>query len=251
MENIKLNKTPIIIVSMKRGGQHAIINWLAHQIDEEVHHYNCCVFHNENEIIPTRGDWVIEYKDGKKTDFLKTNRKRTINMLTMPEKQLILNFEDFSVEDVVSKLKFNDYILIVIIRDAFNMFASSLKWVRVNKNNHGVNYYKNNHKARVQKILGHYASKNTTINYNKWVVDKEYRDTICSWYNLQNNEKGVKEVSNIGLGSSFDGQKFDNNADKMKVLERYKEFLNDEEYLKMVSDDTLKKETKRIFGIEI
>jgi hypothetical protein len=234
---------------MKRGGQHAIINWLAQQFEEEVHHYNGCHFNGEWEIIPTRAEWVIEYRHGNKYDYRKSGYKRFIDMRNPPIVQQIFNFEDYYVKNVIDKLKFENYILFVVIRDAYNLFASVLKYVE-NRGKES-DYYLNNPDERTKRLLDHYSYTEHHLNFNKWFVDKEYRDSICESLGLKNTDAGRNEIGDFGKGSSFSKLECDGKATEMNVLERYKHFLNNEKYLEMVSNEDLKEQTNKIFNIQL
>ena len=53
----------------------------------------------------------------------------------------------------------------------------------------------------------------------------------------------------VRLGSSFDGMNLKDNAQKMKVLHRWKEFKDDSEFVKVLNmDDELIELSRNIFG---
>jgi len=66
-------------------------------------------------------------------------------------------------------------------------------------------------------------------NFNKWFASKEYRKSL--YQQIQHMldlpypfvDAGRQEILGVGGGSSFDGTSYHRNADKMKVLERYKD----------------------------
>ena len=61
------------------------------------------------------------------------------------------------------------------------------------------------------------------IYYDRFVVDQEYRKSICNQLGGTYNEDLLLQVVDNGDGSSFDGIEFDGKADKMQVLTRYKQ----------------------------
>ena len=235
---------------MKRSGQHGIINWLAQQFDEEVHHFNGCHFHSEWEIIPTGADWVVEYRYGNKYDYKKSGWRRFVDMRESSTVQQIFSFEDYYVRNVISKLKFDNYHLVVVVRDAYNLLASTLKYVE-NRGGNDSDYYLKHRDERVKRLLEHYSQSKYHINYNKWVISKKYRDEVANYFNLKNTDRGLEEVGDFGKGSSFDRLKFDGKASEMNVFERYKDFLDDERYLEMINNEELKEQTQDLFGIQI
>jgi len=106
-------------------------------------------------------------------------------------------------------------------------------------------------KEYAKEFLGftNYLSNNKlVINFNKWVVDKEYRRTLAKKLGLNFNDHSMSSVSEYGKGSSFDGLKFHGQADRMKVLERWKEFESDKFYKSIFHDDEALSLSKEIFG---
>jgi hypothetical protein len=75
------------------------------------------------------------------------------------------------------------------------------------------------------------------IVYDKWVQDKQYRKKIVADLDLPKfTDAGFKDVPQNCGGSSFDGLEFNGKADEMKVLERWKEYENDEGFIKVLDD---------------
>ncbi|MBP7449480.1 MAG: hypothetical protein KA817_05560, partial [Flavobacteriales bacterium] len=109
-----------------------------------------------------------------------------------------------------------DRTTILIIRDPFNLFASRYVW----KHTQG-EWFRNNLEYRAQVIAtwkehAHRAlswssvpSMNGTgllvVNYNKWVVDVDYRNTCSLTLGLELSDAGLNEISGLGGGSSFHG----------------------------------------------
>ena len=89
------------------------------------------------------------------------------------------------------------------------------------------------------------------ISYNDWFTSEEYRRTISKNMNLQFNDDGLQYVNRFGEGSSFDDQKYKYDAQKMKVLERWKQLEEYPEWKellsKMLSDDEIVSYAKEIF----
>ncbi len=60
-------------------------------------------------------------------------------------------------------------------------------------------------------------------------------------------DTGFNVVKNYGGGSSFNGTEFNNKVIKMDVLNRWQEFIDDEEYRKMFSNEIMEY-SQKIFG---
>lgn len=70
------------------------------------------------------------------------------------------------------------------------------------------------------------------VVYDKWVQDKQYRKKLVKSLGLPKfTDAGFKDVPQNCGGSSFDGLEFNGKADEMKVLERWKEYENDEGFM--------------------
>ena len=55
-------------------------------------------------------------------------------------------------------------------------------------------------------------------------------------------------VSSYGGGSSFEQQNFTGNAQQMDVTNRWKLFLDNDEFLKLIKNDELLHYSEKIFG---
>jgi hypothetical protein len=220
----------IRIYAMKRSGHHAIINWICRQIDNSFDiQKNYFEKWNKKNFILFSND-VLSSKEVKK--YL----KNSIDYSAVNACIWIYNIEEETIENSISKLNFLKKICpfdmentteIIVLRDAFNLFASRDKnsgyEMRVNCEysiNNFLKIWKNHAKEflRITKIL-----KNPIgINYNEWFTNRDYRAHLCEKININFNDNGINDVTFFGGGSSFDHVKHDKNAQKMDVLNRYK-----------------------------
>jgi hypothetical protein len=243
------------IVSMKRGGQHAIINWIALNYGGEFLHFNCCHL-NKGQIVPTCKSWVVYYDyNGKTTNYLKNKNYRKTLKEHSNVNNFIYNFEDYGVEIIeeypVCKMK-----KVLILRDAFNMTASSLKHAS-NRNNSEKNYYIDNLEKRLDIWLNNarefirVESEFICVNYNTWVFNKSYRVKVAKSLGFINTDKGIDEVTDFGNGSSFDGLSLNS---KESCLTRYPYLLQEGYFSRLLKYDKLEELdfiNKKIFGIGI
>jgi hypothetical protein len=88
------------------------------------------------------------------------------------------------------------------------------------------------------------------INYNKWVVDKEYRDEIAKEIGVDfRTDKSMSSVPRNGGGSSFDKTSKNGSGETMDVIERWRNYIDDEDYLNIFKENPeLEVISKRIFG---
>ena len=270
--------TPYVVAAMKRTGQHGVVNWLAQQMPHDVMHFNACgngwedkqllpmkdamaVFYSWNQSDTTHNidnyfhDWKLDAARSKEliNEFHSSNNNSKFSNV----KSCIYNLEDFDL-DVYENKNFSSFKQldgckkILLVRSAKNFVASSLQR-KVNPPDAGatdVAY----HLAERMKLWKQHAREALdpnsdwyVIKFDNWFSDKEYRRKICDDLGLQFTDNGLNSVMNFGSGSSFDRQSFDNNAQSMKVLERWKQYHDQEELMSYI-DDEVKELNRQIFG---
>jgi len=264
-KNNIINEKDIKIIGMQRTGNHAIVNWIYSQCDELK-----CVL---NHIPINRNPFIAFSKKGTVKEF-NQNFKQKLNITAerlgffAPKKLLIYTYEDEIIQDVFNKFsekKHNSWVgasktryELLIIRDPFNLFASRLKRDDNNiKNKYSlrntqqrdkvVNLWKNHAK----EFLGDTDSmthNKICVNYNTWFTDKKYRRNLAETLNIDFTDESINEVLHIGGGSSFDRTELNNEASKMKVLERWKAFAEDEGFISIFQDQEIIELYKRIFA---
>ena len=91
--------------------------------------------------------------------------------------------------------------------------------------------------ACTMSVCGREGFNPHILIYDKWVQNKQYRKEIVRVLGLPKfTDAGFKDVPQNCGGSSFDGLEFNGKADEMKVLERWKEYENDEGFMKVLDD---------------
>ena len=102
-----------------------------------------------------------------------------------------------------------------------------------------------------KEVLGetNYFPNKVVINFDLWFASEEYRKTISHHLGLDYSDEGVNRV--IRVGSSFDGLRFSNKAQEMKVLDRWEHFKGNEDYLKVLDNDELIEKTKLLYDIDL
>ena len=216
------------------------MNWIMCNMNHNFIHYNCCSFVGES-IVPMHRTNVVVYDENNK---MKNFLSRGIDFKKIKKKHSkidaeMYNFEDYNI-NIFNKINF-EHTKIIVIRDLYNMMASSLKQ---NIKNYGGGTFN----SRLNKWIGHAHLVNNMppnyicINYNKWFELKEYRDEIAKSLGFTNKELEVNKVPHFGKGSSFDKQK--KKGSDMDVLKRYKYLPN--KYIKKIEEHKKFKKIKEL-----
>jgi len=155
-----------------------------------------------------------------------------------------------------TKLQRNEELSIIVLRDAYNSYASFLKLI--NTPNFGPFYtfpFMTRWTEYAQEIVGetNLLPNKIVVLYNKWVTSAEYRleilTAIAAALELTVNfhDTTLSDLTTWGGGSSFDGLQFVKQAHQMKVMERYKEYLKSASYHRSVNTPEVAKLNEKIF----
>jgi len=222
-------KRLFLTFSMRRGGQHGIINWLLkHWNDDEWRHFN-------------------NRRPGRAVGRRKLDKNASV---------MLISFEDWDFRNLscqpaeLFKESGVDAVsnhMIFMHRDPFNMFASRSKIYKVDSL-HRASVQSNTKmtpvdvwKVYAREALGEtcYLPDKIVVSYNQWFSCKAYRQSVAEQFGLTLNDRGMKDVTNWGQGSSFDKRKFDGKADQMQVMSRWCGFLNDDGFVKAFDEEVL------------
>jgi len=86
----------------------------------------------------------------------------------------------------------------------------------------------------------------TTINFNRWKTNIEYRISLSESLDLEFIDGGYNKMTSHGTGSSFNGAI--DNASGLKVLDRWKEFMDNEKFKMVLNDRKITKLSSKLFG---
>jgi len=179
---------------------------------------------------------------------------------------LIINYEDVSYGDrhvsgpyagVRTRAEQATHHDMVLVRDWYNLAASRLfKAVVSQECGQYVPIQDVPWEETRRRWLEHasLASKEPdqplVVRYNTWFSDPEYRAGLNASYGLPVPSDSVGQVARIGRGSSFDGLRFDGDAQKMNVLERWRDLRPDmlPAYVALVTDDEIDHVSRNVFG---
>ncbi len=260
------NDTEIWVFHLKRGGGHAVLTWLAKSAGRPVYHLNN-VFSK-----PFKVRWRREKIFRAITDPSRRDGKTRVfgtdlgadlgwrELAVMPKEILLCSLENFPLDRVANEPlltggaasiigKSRRRINVLVLRDAFNTFASVKKGKRrMRARLH--RFYAPQWKVYAREFLGETAflgPDTIMISYNRWFTDRDYRQEIAGRFGWTSHEESLDEVTCDGGGSSFTGQDFQRRAKDMDVTGRWRHFADDPDYLRAFDAETIEL-CNRIFG---
>jgi len=261
------NDTAIWVYHLKRGGGHAVVNWIARNMDRQVFHLNNAFSK------PRKARWRGEkiFRRITEPDRYGGPGRRLYNVelqpgtgwrevAAMPKEVLLTNVENFPLELISSQPLLSEgahrlignsrrRITVLVLRDAFNTFAS-VRHGKRRMRNRLHRFYRTQWKVYAKEFLGEtsYLPEDTImVSFNAWFSDADYRKELAAALGLDHVDRGRDEVSTDGGGSSFTGRDFQNRARDMAVLERWRHFIDDPDYIAAFDEETVEL-SRRIFG---
>lgn len=253
------NTIRIVTLSLQRSGQHAVINWLCSQMINVIH-FNHCRFERtclSYKITPINNRIVI-YKENNKYDSGVQSREAANSILSKIDsyERLLYSFEDVDPNNIL----LNNYIhhidptVILIIRDPYNWLASSIKHGQSSpvmlalKKEIIVKYLE-----QALEVTNHIKHPVVTINFNDWVTRISYRKEVIRKLDLPFSEaadNALQEVPDFGGGSSFDGTRSNTSNSNMNVFDRWKDYVDNPVFRKLLNDKHLIELTESFFNIK-
>lgn len=245
--------------AMMRSGHHAVINWLFQQMSK-----NALFINRPNGRLHNL-KWVPDEFQHNLTD--PDTCLRLFRENKWQPDYFLFNFEDDSPKRITStaipKLKNlfpigEDFHYLIILRDPYNLFASrykmeetiSRKGIKTTSpvgaiTNEALSLWK----EYAYEFLGCTSKlrNKVCINYNTWCLSPAYRQKIANNIGLEFTDKGIDTVPRFGDGSSFDYHSFNEQAQQMKLMARYKQYEH-QEWFTQLFDEEMKSLAQRIFG---
>ncbi len=261
------NDLTIWVYHLKRGGGHAVVNWIARNLDRQVFHLNNAF--SKPIKVRIRGERI--FRRITDPDRYGGPGRRLYNVELPPgaswrdvakmhKEVLLTNVENFPLKRVPGEAILGDgarrYIgasnkvqTVLVLRDAYNTFASVWHGKRRMRNRLH-RFFKTEWKVYAREYLGEtsFLPEDTIrVSFNQWFSDLDYRRAKAGELGLDDEHRGLDEVSTDGGGSSFSGQEFQDRARDMAVLERWRHFIDDSEYVAAFDEETIEL-SQRIFG---
>lgn len=228
----------------RRSGQHAIIGWLQSLMQCNNDRINNC---------------SLPYN-------FKASSHRRLRSTSVPDRALILNYEDKepqkleglhdSGKPIVTGIEGAETTYVLVLRDPFNNLASKR---RANPER-DLDYARRElelWKSHAREYLGEtcYLPSAVRINFNKWFADAAYRARLST--ELKTDLPADTPAANAALQfvpatgqSQFDGRRFLGRAQSMDVLHRWKQLRDDPIYMEAIRDRELIELSARIFNLD-
>jgi len=259
-----INKVEFRIISLARSGHHGIINWIIGQC-----HGKICYL---NGVKPNSDPYSTHIsKDLKNITEKEFNKDREGKTRKLKKDYLLYSYEELPLEEIFDGgfEKNHDKYLgksgkkidVLVLRDPFNYFSSRLKLEEIGLYNANIRIKLTNKESRkmlmdlwiryAKEYLGEtnfLKNKKVIINFNKWAQDKSYRKGLAKKLGLKFDDVMMNKVTKAGPGSSFDRLQYANDAGKMKVLDRWKVFVDNPFYREIFRNKEIIRLSRKIFG---
>lgn len=248
-----INNQTICFMGLQRSGNHAIINWIASQL-------NMPKVYLLNAINLIDNPYISACAENTNNTMIFNNfsldrQKESTGKLSYKD-CLIYSYEDKDLLDICN-IQHTDFINkcigaskqhynIMILRDPFNLLASRLQREYGGGRNsisviHHMSYFIYIYKQYIKEFIGltHIIPNNKIlINFNQWISDIKYRSQICNLLNIKFTDQNFQYVPKVGGGSSFNrSQRYIN--DHTTLLSRYEKFVHDPSMLLLKKDEEL------------
>lgn len=247
------NQMELRVVGLSRSGNHAIINWILSQARGRYCFLNCAEGKSNPFITARPMDDGLPYQTNIVGFDLVAEQRRRCRRKDL----LLVSYEDSFLGHALSdeyEREHDDWVGrsrrrldVLILRDPLNLFASRLR----SGHDAGVTQTA----ARVWKQHAraftapdrYFRHEPVRIAYNRWCADESYRRSIATQLGLTFTDAGRDRVASCNGGSSFDALRYDGAAERMKVLERWRRYIDNDRYIRHI-DPTMLDLTRTVFG---
>lgn len=265
-----MNDKEIRYFSPARAGYHAVVYWILEHHPAPGMFLNIAVrFKCERERYRTIPELAFHSKYNGFTDEeiiselqsiynrnLKGAKKKALFMYSIEspiewpeETQIVL---DRSKTSLHYRGESGQIVNVVHIRDPFNLLSSKLQQkekfqLRENYDLSIERVWKGVAREFVRDT--NFVEDPVLVNFNEWFGNLDYKQELGQQFGLE--ESCMAESEQVrkgpGQGSSFDSFEFDQQATKMKVLERYKKHIGHPLMNRMVQDEEVIELARRIY----
>ena len=242
----RIKEKSIVVYGMRRSGNHVVLNWINYGFPKITHLNNLNIYGNLNlKLLPSQVTFFEASKEISEIGYLKYSRvDYQMNNQICNSEQIICSFEDKHVN--LNFLKLYASKTVIILRDPANWLSSFFKLVNDNSDIKIKSYSKKIHTYKSYlKYALEYKSFPTdliVINFNKFVMDYNYRKEISQRFeghNFKKSETVLNIVPKNGGGSSFDKlKKNPSTGDRWKYYKEdalFKSLLADKELIALAT----------------
>jgi hypothetical protein len=225
----------IFIMGIRRSGNHAIASWIRPQLNDDIVRYFNDHFYdtlsNDGE-----SNRIFNYSYiNKKMIILKGKYDVKYNLFGLENQSIKNYYENYNkwIVKINNKIKEDTNLngnipeknkKIIIIRNPWNNMASEIQW---HYNGRRYNVPKNKlidlWNEYYENFINNTDEKLNFIIYDKWFIDRDYRENISKKLNLKYTDENLNLIEKTGNGSSFTKRMYNGHAQKMNVLNRYLE----------------------------
>jgi hypothetical protein len=169
---------------------------------------------------------------------------------------LLFNFEDADLAEVFTPAfrQSRDTLVgtsarrlnVLVLRDPFNNLASLLRWARGRRCRprhetleRSVALWKQ-HAREYLGLTETLPDHRVLVSFNRWFADAGYRDELGRLLSFSEPASALTEVARWGptiWGDSFDGLSYDERAQEMRVLERFRHYADDSQFLGLLDEE--------------
>ena len=209
-----MHKSVMILTGLRRGGTHAVANWIRGCWDEPSTVIHCPLDFSERTMAQINYarefPHVVIMCENMGLDEYQTIRDRFLSTC--------LDFKNVPWTEVM------------VIRDFRNQLASFTKKAQERPD---APVWQVDIAALWEPFAKEACAKKIVQNhvlFDKWFSSKAYRRSCAKKLGLTFSDTGLNEVTPHGGGSSFDGCDFDGKGQEMDVLNRYKLFEKNKKF---------------------
>ena len=227
-------RTMWIIAGMRRSSIHAVTNWMRTSLATAgephvlLNNVRLLRFNSKSENVVFSDNYVSTGPGSE-------------HILIVFEDKLLRRIDESPLPKNIGA---DRYRRLVVVRDPYNLAASRLQKRRRRGNT-------NMPLSRLATMWPDHALPGESwvqCIYNHWVRDEDHRRQVAESLALPSCPPAPDSVARAGDGSSFDGLRYDGRAGEMQVLDRWRNFADDPEFLSHVNQPQLAELSERVCG---
>jgi hypothetical protein len=261
----------ILSSAIRRGGNHAMANWLLPHINDStiyVHNGKISNYISHDGkpnvmsslFVPFNSVMIPVYMKpfkGKQSDsdgFVAPLLPGSVKFLNDIQHHVLFGIENITPEVIYSDMSDAQHpgeIFVQTLRSPWNNLASLMKYkgmlLPFDKFAETWKKFAREHVGETN-YLSQVFDKTLFVSFDLWFSSKEYRIQISKELEMNHTDFGLNYVSGQGGGSSFDNMQKNENAQDMKVKERWLHYANNEQFREILNDSELIELSIEIFG---
>jgi hypothetical protein len=235
---LKVDKL-ILMVGLKRSGLHAVANWLVGLSHPAVLINNSPLkrlgFSSPMSRTLTTSPLPVRLYAGHPALCIDDDGQEKLTVLSGSEKLMIVLFQSQSLQHLaqhtmIEGVHARKTQVLLQLRDPFNWSASYRAKSREAEDDlHWPPLWREYASEFTGKTKYFPAARH--LNYNRWLQDRSYRESIAQSLSLPFNDNHRNVVTDHAGGSSFEATLFQRRGSEMRLTERWRHFREDRTYL--------------------